>query len=71
MYYNNQWTYRDDPAYIPSFITGDTNALRQIRTIHYYLPEILDGMYNLYLADRANQDTIKELVLLGMNTSKL
>lgn len=66
MYYNNQWTYRDDPAYIPSFITGDTNALRQIRTIHYYLPEILDGMYNLYLADRANQDTIKEFNRRGI-----
>lgn len=58
MFYRGQWVYRDDPAYIPSFITGDTNALRQISTIHYYLPEILSGMYDLYQADKANQDTI-------------
>lgn len=66
MYFNGKWVYRDDPAYIPSFITGDTNALRQISTIHYYLPEVLDGMYNLYLADRANQDTIKEFNRRGI-----
>lgn len=66
MFYKGQWTYRDDPAYIPSFITGDTNALRQISTIHYYLPEVLDGMYNLYLADKANQDTIKEFNKRGI-----
>ena len=66
MFYNGKWMYRDDPAYIPSFITGDTNALRQISTIHYYLPEVLDGMYNLFLADRANQDVIKEFNRRGI-----
>ena len=66
MFFNGSWTYRDDPAYIPSFITGDTNALRQISTIHYYLPEVLSGMYNLYLADRANQDVIKEFNKRGI-----
>lgn len=66
MYFNGSWKYRNDPAYIPSFITGDTNALRQITTIHYYLPEVLSGMYNLYLADRANQDVIKEFNRRGI-----
>lgn len=66
MYQSGNKKYRDDPAYIPSFITGDTNALRQITTIHYYLPEVLDGMYNLYLADRANQDVIKEFNKRGI-----
>ena len=51
--------YRTDTAYIPSFITGDTNAIRQIRTIHYYEDEILDDMYDLFLADKENQKLIK------------
>lgn len=48
--------YRTDYAYIPSFITGDTNALRCIRTLHYGESEIFKGMYNLYLADLQDQN---------------
>lgn len=48
--------YRTDYAYIPSFITGDTNALRCIRTLHYGEKEILDGIYNLYLADLQDEN---------------
>lgn len=50
-YTSNGEEYRKDYAYIPSFITGDTNALRCIRTLHYGEKEIIDGLYNLYLSD--------------------
>lgn len=50
--------YRKDVAHIPSFITGDTNAVRQIRTIHYYEEEVLDGMCDLFVADKVNQGII-------------
>lgn len=46
--------YRDDFAVIPSFITGDTNAIRLFKSLHYNEEEILEGMYDLYLADKAD-----------------
>lgn len=57
-YQRGKKQYRRDVAHIPSFITGDTNAVRQIRTIHYYDQEVLDGMYDLFMADKANQGII-------------
>ena len=65
-YKNGEESYRTDPSYIPSFITGDTNALRQISSLHYYEEEVLDGIYDLYLADVANQDVIKEFNRRGI-----
>lgn len=58
-YQRGKKMYRTDVSHIPSFITGDTNAIRQIRTIHYYEEEILDDMYDLFLADKENQKIIK------------
>lgn len=55
-YNNGNIEYRNDYAYIPSFITGDTNALRCIRVLHYGDKEILHGMYNLYLSDLQNKN---------------
>lgn len=57
-YIRGKRQYRTDTSYIPSFITGDTNAVRQIRTIHYYEEEVIDGMYDLFLADKQNQRLI-------------
>lgn len=48
--------YRDDFAVIQSFVTGDTNALRFYKSLHYNEEEILEGMYDLYLADIADQN---------------
>ena len=57
-YVRGKREYRRDVAHIPSFITGDTNAVRQIRTIHYYEDEVLEGMYGLFLSDKTNQSII-------------
>lgn len=61
--------FRKDKAMIPLFITGDTNALRLFTTMHYYESEILDGMYNLYLSDKATQNIIASLDSHGIVVS--
>lgn len=60
---------RKDVATIPMFITGDTNSLRQFKTIHYYEDEILDGIYGLYRSDVNTQKIIKEFNKRGFAVS--
>lgn len=50
---------RNNFAFIPSFITGDNNASRYFRLLHYEESEILDGIYNLFISDVNMQKVIK------------
>lgn len=50
---------RNNFAFIPSFITGDNNASRYFRLLHYEESEILDGIYNLFISDINMQKVIK------------
>lgn len=43
--------YRDDYAYVPSFITGDNNTSRYYRLLHHTENEIVNGIYRLYLSE--------------------
>lgn len=43
--------YRNDYAYVPSFITGDNNTSRYYRLLHHTENEIVNGIYRLYLSE--------------------
>lgn len=58
---NTQTINRSDCAQLPTFITGDTNALRLINVLHYNKEEVIAGMIDMYHADKANQRFGKNL----------
>ena len=51
---------------IPTFSTGDNLSLRMIRSLHYDKKEIIDGMYDLYVADIRNIEKKKDLIKAGI-----
>ena len=42
---------RSRTCMIPTFITGDTLALRGVTSLHYSEDEILEGMYDFFMTD--------------------
>lgn len=54
---------------IPTFITGDTLALRGVTSLHYDEREIIDGIYDFYRVDVATSQKAEEFNALGLPVS--
>ena len=60
---NNGWEEidRNDYAWYPCFIMGDANVAKFIKARRYSKNEIIDGFYNIYLAELQRQSQTREL----------
>lgn len=54
---------------VPTFITGDTLALRGITSLHYDLQEIISGMFDFYMADRISSRKADRFNEMGLPVS--
>ena len=52
---------------IPTFITGDTLALRGVTSLHYSEDEILEGMYDFFMMDIKTQAKAKMFLDRGLS----
>ena len=52
---------------IPTFITGDTLALRGVTSLHYSEDEILEGMYDFFMMDIKTQSKAKMFLDKGLS----
>jgi len=54
---------------IPTFITGDTLALRGVTSLHYDINEIIDGIFDFYAVDKGTSLKATELNNMGLPVS--
>lgn len=58
---------RSRTCMIPTFITGDTLALRGVTALHYSEDEILEGMYDFFMMDIKTQAKAKMFLDKGLS----
>ena len=54
---------------VPTFITGDTLALRGVTSLHYDIKEIIDGIYDFYTTDIRTSAKVEEMNRMGLPVS--
>lgn len=58
---------RSRTCMVPTFITGDTLALRGVTALHYSEDEILEGMYDFFMMDIKTQAKAKMFLDKGLS----